>query len=156
MPHPVHFTPGNKTRCPFYMRLGGSHGRSGLLRKISPPPGLDPWTFHPIASRYTGYNIPVLLILFSVENIFQVLQIFSRKYRVSHLKRSWTRTLLLNVPVYAGFLCDKTPVIMVTIKGTRSRTRKLRLYARCIGVSPRRGMHTWQQWVRQNRISATL
>jgi hypothetical protein len=37
MPRPGHFTPGTETLYPFYGRLGGSQGRSGLVRKISPP-----------------------------------------------------------------------------------------------------------------------
>ena len=38
--------------------IGGWVGpRAGLdgLRKISPPPGFDPWTVQPLASRYTDY-----------------------------------------------------------------------------------------------------
>jgi hypothetical protein len=31
-----------KTRYPLYRRLGGPQGRSGQVRKISPPPGFDP------------------------------------------------------------------------------------------------------------------
>jgi hypothetical protein len=37
------------------MRLGGSQGRSGQVRKISPPPGFDPRTVQPVASRYTEW-----------------------------------------------------------------------------------------------------
>ena len=33
--------PPAKTRYPLYRRLGGLQGRSGQVRKISPPPGLD-------------------------------------------------------------------------------------------------------------------
>ena len=40
---------------PLYRRLGGSQGRSGQMRKISPPPGFDPRTVQPVASRYTDY-----------------------------------------------------------------------------------------------------
>jgi hypothetical protein len=40
--------PGKETRYPLYRRL----------RKISPPPGFDPWTIQPVASRYTNYTIP--------------------------------------------------------------------------------------------------
>jgi hypothetical protein len=40
---PGRFTPG-KTRYPLYRRLGGPQGRSGQVRKISPPPGFDPRT----------------------------------------------------------------------------------------------------------------
>jgi len=34
--------PRGKTRYPLYRRLGGPQGRSGQVRKISPPPGFDP------------------------------------------------------------------------------------------------------------------
>ena len=52
--------PGNsltlgKTRYPSYRRLGGPQGRSGQVRKISPPPGFDPRTVQPVASHYTNY-----------------------------------------------------------------------------------------------------
>jgi len=42
-----------KTRYPLYRRLGGPRGRSGQVRKISPPPGFDPRTAQPVASHYT-------------------------------------------------------------------------------------------------------
>ena len=47
-----------KTRCALYNRLGGPHGRSWRMGKISPPPGFDPWTVQAVASRYIGYAIP--------------------------------------------------------------------------------------------------
>ena len=49
---PAVLTP-EKTRYPLYRRLGGPHERSGRVRKISPPPGFDPRTAQPVASRYT-------------------------------------------------------------------------------------------------------
>ena len=50
--------PPGKTRYPLYRRLGGPQGRSGRVRKISPPPGFDPLTVQPVASRYTDWAIP--------------------------------------------------------------------------------------------------
>jgi hypothetical protein len=47
---PAGLLPG-KTRCPLYRRLGGPYGRSGQVRKISPPPVFDPWTV-----QSTTYN----------------------------------------------------------------------------------------------------
>jgi len=42
--------PPGKTRYPLYRRLGGPQGRSGQVRKISPPPpGFDPRTVQPVA-----------------------------------------------------------------------------------------------------------
>jgi hypothetical protein len=38
--------PPGKTWYPLYSRLGGPQGRSGQVRKISPPPGFDPRTVH--------------------------------------------------------------------------------------------------------------
>jgi hypothetical protein len=35
----------------------GPQGRSGRVRKISPPPGFDPRTVQPVASRCTDYAI---------------------------------------------------------------------------------------------------
>ena len=45
--------PPGKTRYTLYRRLGGPQGRCRQVRKISPPPGFDPRTFQPVASRYT-------------------------------------------------------------------------------------------------------
>jgi hypothetical protein len=49
------FLPPGKTRYPLYRRLGGPQRRSGQVRKISPPPGFDPRTIQPVASRYTDW-----------------------------------------------------------------------------------------------------
>jgi len=50
--------PPGKTRYPLYRSLGGPQGQSGQMRKISPPPGLDPSTVQPVASRYTDWATP--------------------------------------------------------------------------------------------------
>ena len=50
--------PLENTRYPLYRRLGGSQGRSGQVRKISPPPGFDPRTVQPVASRCSNYATP--------------------------------------------------------------------------------------------------
>ena len=56
--------PPGKTRYPLYKRVGGPQGRSGQVRKISPPPGFDPRTVQPVVSRYTVYvTRPTILIL---------------------------------------------------------------------------------------------
>jgi hypothetical protein len=47
--------PPERTRYPLYRRLGRPQGRSEHVRKISPPPGFDPWTVQPAAIRYTDY-----------------------------------------------------------------------------------------------------
>jgi hypothetical protein len=50
--------PPGMTRYPLYRRLGRLQGRSGRVRKISPPPGFDPRTVQLVASRYNDYAIP--------------------------------------------------------------------------------------------------
>jgi hypothetical protein len=45
--------PLGNTQCPLYMRLDEPQGRSGQVRKISPPPGFDHRTVQPVVSRYT-------------------------------------------------------------------------------------------------------
>ena len=56
--HPPATLPPGKTKYPQYRRLGGPRGRSGRVRKISPPPEFDPQTVQPVASRYTDWAIP--------------------------------------------------------------------------------------------------
>jgi hypothetical protein len=58
-PRPSRFTPGKQTRYTLCRRLGGPQGRSGRMRKISPPPGFDLRTVQPVASRYTYCATPV-------------------------------------------------------------------------------------------------
>ena len=52
-PRPGHFSHGKETQYPLYKGLGGPQGRSGRVRKISPPPEFDPRTVQLVASRYT-------------------------------------------------------------------------------------------------------
>jgi hypothetical protein len=57
---PVALLPG-KTRYPLYRRMGGLHGRSGRVRKISAPPGFDSRTDQAVAIRYTDCAITTRL-----------------------------------------------------------------------------------------------
>ena len=53
---PAALTPG-MIRYPLYRKLGRPQGQSGRVRKISIPPGFDPRTAQPVASRYTDWAI---------------------------------------------------------------------------------------------------
>ena len=55
--------PPGKTRYPLYRRLGGTQGRSGQIREISPPPGLDPRTVQGVAIRYTDWDIEAHIVV---------------------------------------------------------------------------------------------
>ena len=50
--------PPRKNRYPLYRRLGRPQGKSGRVRKISPPLGFDPRNVQPVASRYTDWANP--------------------------------------------------------------------------------------------------
>jgi hypothetical protein len=55
-PRPLY--PEGKTRYLLCRRLGEPQGRSGRVRKISPPPGFNPRPFQTVESRYTDCAIP--------------------------------------------------------------------------------------------------
>jgi hypothetical protein len=77
-PRPI--LPPGKSRYPLYGRLGGPHGRSGWVLKISPPTVFDPRTV-PVVSRYTGWVIPDLKFINKLNF-----------WSVSGLDKSFTRT----------------------------------------------------------------
>jgi hypothetical protein len=54
MSHTGRFTIGIETRYPLYMRLSGSQGQSGRVKKISPSPAFDPQTSHPLAIWFSN------------------------------------------------------------------------------------------------------
>jgi hypothetical protein len=83
-PRPGRFTPRKDTRYPLYRRLGGPQGRYGRLRKISPPPGFDPRTVQPVASRYTDWAI-----LGHLEKLYEV-YIISLCYYNYYILPSWS------------------------------------------------------------------
>ena len=49
--------PPGKSRYPLYSGLGGPQGRSERCGKSRPPPGFDPRTVQPVASRYIDWAI---------------------------------------------------------------------------------------------------
>ena len=81
-----------KIRYPLCRRLSGSKGRSGRVRKISPPPGFDPRTIQPVASRYADCAIPVRLIYNKVsENTrFHLLNLFGSQPEDGYMKKAET------------------------------------------------------------------
>jgi len=61
-PSPGRFTP-RKDSVPIYGRRGGPQGRSGRVRKISPPPEFDTRTVQTVQGRYTDWTIPAPTVL---------------------------------------------------------------------------------------------
>ena len=54
---PAGLSPG-RDLLPIVQEAGVSRGRSGPVRKISPPPGFDPRTVRPVAICYTDWDLP--------------------------------------------------------------------------------------------------
>jgi len=87
--------PPGKTRYRLFRRLDGPQGRSGRVRKISPPPGFDPRTVQPVASRYTDWANPAdplseVLTGLSVDGLLAWLvqwKVIFIAYRYKHLIR---------------------------------------------------------------------
>ena len=94
--------PRAKTRYPLYRRLGEPQGRSWRVRKISLPPGFDPRTVQPVASRYTDWAIQAQTLVFFL-NDFKFLSLsgpscrsqwprgLRRRSAAARLLRSWVR-----------------------------------------------------------------
>ena len=81
--------PLGKTQYPLYRRLGGPQGRSGRVRKISPPPGFDPRTAQPVASRYTDYAFPAAV------NLNLNLMLHVKNYIDAHKIHYWSTHIFL-------------------------------------------------------------
>ena len=69
--------PPRKTRYPLYRRLSGPQDRSGRMRKITPPPGTDPRSVKPVASRNTDWAIPAHS--FTLHKLHKQLYVWTRK-----------------------------------------------------------------------------
>ena len=67
-PRPERFTAGKESRYPLHRRLVGPRDRSGCVRKVSPPPGLESRTMQPVASLDTDYANPAALRYLYTEN----------------------------------------------------------------------------------------
>ena len=77
--------PPGKTRYSLYRRLGGSQGRYGQVRKISPSPGFDPRTVQPVASRYTDWTTwPTHLIMNPINFLTSFYFLASWNFRLNY------------------------------------------------------------------------
>jgi hypothetical protein len=90
-----------------YRRLGGPQGRSGQVRKTSPPPGFDPRTIQPVASPIpTELPDPVKYIYIIPYITSEKEQLFSSKrtdltgYLVPYTTRSFAVVaVVLNIKI---------------------------------------------------------
>jgi hypothetical protein len=93
-PRPGRLTP-RKDPVPINRRLGGPQGRSGWVRKISPPPGFDPRTVQPVASRYTDCAIPTPTKYYDDD---QIKEVWMGRTRGTHGKEEKSYTIFAGKP----------------------------------------------------------
>ena len=94
--------PPGKTRYPLYRGLGGPEGRSGQVRKFSPPPGFDPRTVQPITSRYTDYATrPTIIRTYRHQIVELPLIFFPQSWSWEVVYISITNYWVINVPMCA-------------------------------------------------------
>jgi hypothetical protein len=73
--------PLEKTWYPLYRRLGGPQGRSGQVRKTSPPPEFHHRIVQPVASRYTDYATHMNIVTAKFQLVSPALQRFTKSLR---------------------------------------------------------------------------
>jgi len=91
--------PPGKTRYLLYRRLGGPQGRSGQVRKISPPPVFDPGTVQPVSSRYaTRSTLLVVALQYFTLTLAYILHLIheSLKKYLSNLLKILSLSYILN------------------------------------------------------------
>ena len=103
--------PPGKTRYPLYMRLGGHQGRSGLVRKISPPPGFDPRTVQPVGSRYTDDATRPTYHQFNIQQFYPIVQQLTdtrigRATPYTSKKNSWLLSYYKKTTIYTADTID--------------------------------------------------
>jgi len=91
-PRPGRSLSPGKSRYQLYRRLGGAQGRSGQVRKISPPPGFDSRTVQPVACRYPTHR--------GMEVRFRKCNI-----RINKVICAWTWLHILNCTSFHSILC---------------------------------------------------
>jgi hypothetical protein len=57
------FDPRKEIWYKLYRILDGPEGRPGQVQKVSPPSRFDPWDVQTLASLYTNYAVPSLLMM---------------------------------------------------------------------------------------------
>jgi hypothetical protein len=102
--------PPGKTRYPPYRWPSGPQGRSGRVRKISPPTGCDHRTVQPIACRYTdwailtypiSYNFYLKIYSWSVVWLRNMREITNPlKFQHPHIKREEYWNVLVSINVF--------------------------------------------------------
>jgi len=105
-PRPL-FTP-EKDPVPIVQEAGWAPGPVWTARKISPPPGFDPWSVHPVTSRYTDYatrpNIMSVCVCIPAIVVWHENSIFSVQHYSCHLWPVWIYRIFTHYFIKATIL----------------------------------------------------
>ena len=119
-----------ETRYPLYRRLGGTLGRSGRLRKISPSGGFDSRTVQPVA-----YAIPIISLTSTDPHNLRLLWCCTRLRTGHHRNISAVRNLIAR-PEHNSSDVVRSPDgrKTLTVPG-RKVVRHTRYYSHRMGLS---------------------
>jgi hypothetical protein len=120
-----------KTRYPLYTRLDGPQGRSGEVRKISPPPGLDSRTVQPLASRYNDYATrPTNVTLYT--RLILHISIIVLRHLLPRIIRQTERNQIIKLLIYIFTLSLKKVTVMSQVLMPLTATTVC--FANCIAI----------------------
>ena len=123
--NPAALPPG-KTRYLLYRRPGGPQGRAGRVRKISPPPGFDPRTIQPVASRYTDWATPARQKYNTVINTwFYVTLQGNSKYALKHARQPVLHLRKLTLRNLRTSVINFIPSTSIVMPNSPNRTNGL-------------------------------
>ena len=97
--------PPINTRYPLNRRLGVFQGRSGRVRKISPPPGFDPLTVQSVASRYTDTHTNTHIYIVYIGTLVRELQ--THEWAQRHAPTAYLSGLLVHFIICFLSLCSR-------------------------------------------------
>jgi hypothetical protein len=101
---PGRFLPPGKTRYPLYRRLGGPQGRSGQVRKISPPTGIRSPDLPARSQSLYRLSYPAHRLRFKEEN---------------YSERKWEKTILVSLVSYhRTWSCASERLLIKTVHFT--------------------------------------
>jgi hypothetical protein len=132
-PRPLY--PEGKTWYLLCRRLGESQGRSGRVRKISPPPPFDTRKVQPVASRYTDWVIPKAKFMHSSNHTEQP----QNKITTCFISCAQTKTVLQPYAFLTGIrqslITNKGPLTVSSANECKGRLKTLRSLSVLCNVS---------------------
>ena len=113
-------TPG-ETRYPLYRRLGGPQGRSGQVRKISPPLGFDPRTVQPLSQSLYRLSYSAHHVKHTMLHIHVSLRMNPQGSKHVGDIRNWNQILNYKIVHFVGLCCVITRPVVLKLTPLRTK-----------------------------------